>query len=68
MHDSPQRVSVVLEQADEDNEWIVVSLLIDERGRRQRSTLGRFTTREEARITSYNVCYTKLLRRIERDD
>jgi hypothetical protein len=48
MYDTAQRVSVVLEQYDEDGDWAVVALLIDEGGRRQRSTLGRFTTRDEA--------------------
>jgi|GEM_PF-2594311 len=62
MYDNPQRVSVVLEQADEDNEWIVVALLIDERGRRQRSTLGRFTTREEG-ASFLNTVYTALPRK-----
>ncbi len=48
MHDVPQRVSVVLEQHDDENEWTVVAVLIDERGGRQRSTLGRFDDRAEA--------------------
>ena len=48
MHDVPQRLSVVLEQQDDENEWAVVAVLIDERGGRQRSTLGRFDDRAEA--------------------
>jgi len=48
MHDTPQRLSVVLEHQDEDNEWAVVAILIDERGSRRRSTLGRFARRADA--------------------
>ncbi len=48
MHDVPQRLSVVLEQQDDEDEWAVVAVLIDERGGRQRSTLGRFDDRAEA--------------------
>ena len=48
MHDVPQRLSVVLEQQEDENEWAVVAVLIDERGGRRRSTLGRFDDRAEA--------------------
>ncbi len=48
MHDVPQRLSVVLEQHGDENEWAVVAVLIDERGGRRRSTLGRFDDRAEA--------------------
>lgn len=48
MYDSAQRVSIVLEQQDEDRKWITVAILIDERGQRQRTTLDRFATRDEA--------------------
>ncbi len=48
MHDAPQRLSVVLEQHDDDDEWAVVAVLIDERGGRRRSTLGRFARRGDA--------------------
>ncbi len=48
MYQAPQRLSVVLEQQDDENEWAVVAVLIDERGGRQRSTLGRFDDRAEA--------------------
>ncbi len=48
MHNAPQRLSVVLEQQEDDDAWAVVAVLIDERGGRQRSTLGRFADRVEA--------------------
>ncbi len=48
MHDVPQRLSVVLEQQEDDEDWAVVGILIDERGTRQRSTLGRFSSRAKA--------------------
>ncbi len=48
MHNVPQRLSVVLEQQEDEDEWAVVAVLIDERGGRQRSTLGRFDDRAEA--------------------
>jgi len=48
MYDAPQRLSVVLEHQDEDDEWAVVAILIDERGSRRRSTLGRFARRADA--------------------
>lgn len=48
MYETVQRVSIVLEQQDPDEEWITVAILIDERGQRQRNTLGRFAKRAEA--------------------
>ncbi|MFQ5773543.1 MAG: hypothetical protein ACE5GS_03400 [Kiloniellaceae bacterium] len=48
MFDSAQRLSVVLEFGDEENDWAAVAMLIDERGRRGRATLARFPTREKA--------------------
>jgi hypothetical protein len=44
MYDAAQRLSVVIEQQDDE----VVAVLIDERGGRQRSTMGRFSDRAEA--------------------
>lgn len=38
----------MLEQQEDDEDWAVVGILIDERGTRQRSTLGRFSSRAEA--------------------
>ncbi len=48
MYDAPQRLSVVLEHHEGDDEWAVVAILIDERGGRRRSTLGRFARRADA--------------------
>ncbi len=48
MYDAPQRLSVVLEHDEDDDEWAVVAILIDERGGRRRSTLGRFARRADA--------------------
>ncbi len=48
MYETPQRLSVVLEHREEDDDWAVVAILIDERGGRRRSTLGRFTRRADA--------------------
>ncbi len=48
MYDAPQRLSVVLEHHEGDDEWAVVAILIDERGGRRRSTLGRFARRSDA--------------------
>ncbi len=48
MYDAPQRLSVVLEHQEDDDEWAVVAILIDERGERRRSTLGRFARRADA--------------------
>jgi len=48
MYEAPQRLSVVLEHPEDGDEWAVVAVLIDERGSRRRSTLGRFTRRADA--------------------
>ena len=48
MYDAPQRLSVVLEHSEDGDEWAVVAILIDERGGRRRSTLGRFAHRADA--------------------
>ncbi len=48
MYEAPQRLSVVLEHQEDDDEWAVVAILIDERGSRRRSTLGRFARRADA--------------------
>ncbi len=48
MYETPQRLSVVLEHQEVDDEWAVVAFLIDERGGRRRSTLGRFARRADA--------------------
>jgi hypothetical protein len=48
MYDAPQRLSVVLEQQADGDDWAVVAILIDERGSRRRSTLGRFARRADA--------------------
>jgi hypothetical protein len=47
MYDAPQRLSVVLEQREDDDEWAVVAILIDEHGGRRRSTLCRFARRAD---------------------
>jgi hypothetical protein len=46
--DKAQRISVVLEFDQEDQEWAVVAMLIDSKGARRRTTLARFPRREEA--------------------
>lgn len=48
MFESAQRLSVVLEYQDAENDWAAVAMAIDERGRRRRATLARFPTREDA--------------------
>jgi len=48
MYDSPQRLSVVLEYRDDEEEWATVAMLIDERGRRRRATLARYGSRKDA--------------------
>jgi hypothetical protein len=48
MPDSAQRLSVVLEYQDQDDGWATVAILIDDKGHRRRTTLGRFQTREQA--------------------
>jgi hypothetical protein len=48
MMDRAQRISVVLEFDQEDEEWAVVAMLIDSKGARRRTTLARFPRREEA--------------------
>ncbi len=48
MYETPQRLSVVLEHQEDEDEWAVVAILIDERGSRRRSTLGRFARRADA--------------------
>jgi hypothetical protein len=62
MYETIQRVSIVLEQQDEDKKWITVAILIDERGQRQRTTLDRFATRGEA-AASLESIYRSLPRR-----
>ena len=46
--DSAQRISVVLECDEDEDEWVVVAMLIDGKGARRRTTLARFPTRDEA--------------------
>ena len=46
--DSAQRISVVLEYDQNEEEWAVVGMLIDSKGARRRTTLARFPTRDEA--------------------
>ena len=48
MYETPQRLSVVLEHQEDEGEWAVVAILIDERGSRRRSTLRRFARRADA--------------------
>ena len=48
MYDVPQRMSVILEHIEGEDEWAVVAVLIDERGGRRRTTLGRFADRANA--------------------
>ena len=45
MFDAAQRVSIVLEYQDDERDWAAVAMLIDERGRRRRTTLARFPDR-----------------------
>ena len=49
--DEAQRISVVLEFDEENDNWLVVGILIDGKGQRRRSTLARFPTRKEASST-----------------
>ena len=46
--DSAQRISVVLEFDEDEDEWTIVGMLISGMGARRRTTLARFPTREEA--------------------
>jgi len=46
--DSAQRISVVLEFDEDEEDWAVVAMLIDSKGSRRRTTLARFATRDEA--------------------
>ena len=46
--DEAQRISVVLEFDEEHNEWLVVAVLIDDKGARRRNTLARVSTKTEA--------------------
>ena len=46
--DSAQRISVVLEFDDNENDWAVVAMLINGRGARRRTTLARYPSRSEA--------------------
>jgi hypothetical protein len=39
---------VILEHDDEDDQWTVVSVLIDDKGARRLTTLARFPSRAEA--------------------
>ena len=48
MMDTAQRISVVLEYDDENDQWTVVSVLIDGKGARRLRTLARFPSRTEA--------------------
>jgi hypothetical protein len=48
MTDAAQRISVVVEHDDEDDQWTVVSVLIDDKGGRRLTTLARFPGRAEA--------------------
>ena len=48
MTDAAQRISVILEHDDEDDQWTVVSVLIDDKGGRRLTTLARFPSRAEA--------------------
>ncbi len=48
MYEAPQRLSIVLEHVEGDDEWALVAILIDERGSRRRTTLGRFARRADA--------------------
>ncbi len=46
MTDAAQRISVILEHDDEDDQWTVVSVLIDDKGARRLTTLARFPNRQ----------------------
>ena len=46
--DDAQRISVVLEFDEENQDWLVIGILIDGKGARRRTTLARFPTRKEA--------------------
>ena len=46
MADTAQRISVILEHDDEDDQWTVVSVLIDDKGGRRLTTLARFPSRK----------------------
>lgn len=48
MTDAAQRISLVLEYFEEEAEWAVVAMLIDDRGSRRITTLARFSNRLEA--------------------
>jgi hypothetical protein len=48
MTDAAQRISVILEHDDEDDQWTVVSVLIGDKGARRLTTLARFLNRTEA--------------------
>ena len=48
MTDAAQRISVILEHDDEDDQWTVVSVLIDDKGARRLTTLARLPGRTEA--------------------
>jgi hypothetical protein len=48
MTDAAQRISVILKHDDEDDQWTVVSVLIDDKGARRVTTLARFPNRIEA--------------------
>ena len=48
MTDAAQRISVILEHDDEDDQWTAVSVLIDDKGARRLTTLARFPSRAEA--------------------
>lgn len=48
MTDLAQRATLVLERTVEDGEWFVVAYLVRDSGHRERKTLTRRDTREEA--------------------
>lgn len=48
MTDLAQRATLVLERSIEDDEWFVVAHLVHDSGQRERKTLTRRKTREEA--------------------
>jgi len=57
--DKAQRISVVLEFDQDEQEWAVVAMLIDSKGARRRTTLARFPSREEA-ADSLETIYSDL--------
>ena len=59
MFDAAQRVSIVLEYRDDERDWAAVAMLIDERGRRKRTTLARFADRA-AGAAHLDAIYTVL--------